>query len=276
MSESNIANFPSPGERTAREGNRMRVVMIGSGNVATAFAMSLKQCCQVVQVCSRTLANARTLATKVGAQAITNLKNIDLTAHVYIIAVGDDAIAGVLNDAPATDGLWIHTSGSTPIDVFAGKRRRYGVLWPMQSLSKSNVTPMRDVHLFAEGIDDATTREVTTIAVAMSRNVHMVNSHDRLRMHLASVFACNFSNHMYTLAAELLHDAGIPFEAMLPLIKTTVEKLDSMTPAQSQTGPAARGDSSIIDRHMQMLDGDKRDIYNLLTRSIISHTKSGE
>ena len=250
---------------------KQRVVILGSGNVATHFAVALKDKCQLVQIYSRTLANAQQLAEKVECEAVDDLKMVVKDADVYIIAVNDDAIASVIDNAPCNDALWLHTSGSTPIEVFEGKRAHYGVCWPVQSLSKSNIVKMDDVHLFIEGNNDKATQRLEKFAYAISHNVHQATSHDRLLLHIASVFACNFANHMFTLSSEVLDEAGLPFDVMLPLIKTAVEKLERLNPQESQTGPAARGDEKIIEKHLSTLKGDKRKIYEMLSKSIMKH-----
>ena len=183
--------------------------------------------------------------------------------------MSDDAIAQVVSAVADNGALWLHTSGSTPIDVFGGHRARCGVLWPMQSFSREVVTPLDDVYFFAEGNDVTALHDVTELGQMLSRHVTVADSDQRRWLHLASVFSCNFANHLWALADELLSSRGLPFEALLPLIRTTIDKLDRLTPAQSQTGPAARGDRRIIDSHLAMLDGEKRDIYRLLTESII-------
>ena len=249
---------------------KWRVVLIGSGNVATSLALALNGKCHLVQVYSRSMASAEALASRVGAQATNDLSQIVTDADIYVISVVDDAITRVLEACPARGGLWVHTSGSTSIDVFKGKRTRYGVLYPMQSFSKSCPARMHEVHIFIEGCDSCATQEVKDLAMLLTNNVHEITSTERERLHVAAVFACNFANHMFTLSSEVLDEAGIPFDAMLPLIKTTIAKLDNMTPTQSQTGPAARGDVNVIERHLQSLSGDKHDIYRLLSQSILN------
>ena len=249
---------------------RWRVVLIGSGNVATSLALALNGKCHLVQVYSRSMASAEALASRVGAQATNDLSQIVTDADIYVISVVDDAITRVLETCPARGGLWVHTSGSTSIDVFKGKRSRYGVLYPMQSFSKSCPARMHEVHIFIEGCDSCATQEVKELALLLTNNVHEITSTERERLHVAAVFACNFANHMFTLSSEVLDEAGIPFDAMLPLIKTTIARLDNLTPTQSQTGPAARGDVNVIERHLQSLSGDKHDIYRLLSQSILN------
>ena len=249
-----------------------RVVIIGSGNVATSLAHGLAASCEVVQIYSRQLAHAQTLAYAIGcSNATSDLHALVPDADVYIIAVRDDAIADVIAATPENGAMWIHLSGSKPIDLFAGHRSRYGVLWPMQSFTREMVVPLDDVHFFAEANNDVVLNDLMEFGHLLSSHVIKADSDKRRLLHVASVFSCNFANHMWTLAAEVLDEAGLPFDAMKPLIRTTVEKLDRLTPAQSQTGPAIRHDQHVIDNHMAMLDGDKRDIYDMLTQSIMKH-----
>ena len=249
-----------------------RVVIIGSGNVATSLAHGLAAHDLVAQIYSRTLAHARTLAEAVGCPCFTdNLEDLIPDADAYVIAVHDDAIADVIRAVPDNGALWVHTSGSKPISLFDGLRARCGVLWPMQSFSREMVVPLDEVHFFAEGNDPASLCDVIALGEVLSRHVTDADSDKRRLLHVASVFSCNFANHLWTLADELLSAEGLPFEALLPLIRTTVDKLDRLAPIESQTGPAVCNDMQVIDSHLAMLDGDKREIYRLLTESIIRH-----
>lgn len=249
-----------------------RVVIIGSGNVATSLAHGLAARCEVAQIYSRQLAHAQLLADAIGCENATDdLAALIPDADAYIIAVRDDAIADVIAATSDNGALWVHTSGSKPIDLFSGRRSRYGVLYPMQSFSRQVITPLDDVHFFIEAVDESTLADVRSLGELLSHNVTEANSDQRRQLHVAAVFSCNFANHLWALADEVLADAGMPFDAMKPLIRTTVEKLDRLTPAESQTGPAVRHDTQVIDSHLAMLDGDKREIYRLLTDSIINH-----
>lgn len=248
-----------------------RVVIIGSGNVATSLAHGLATRCRVMQIYSRHLTNARALADAVGCDNATDDLNALLPdADAYIIAVRDDVIGEVISSTPDNGALWVHTSGSKSISLFEGYRARYGVLWPMQSFSRDMVVPLNDVHFFAEANNEAARDELMALGRLLSCHVVEADSAKRLQLHIASVFSCNFANHLWTLADELLSEAGLSFDAMKPLIRTTVDKLDSLAPAQSQTGPAVRHDTQVIARHLSMLNGDKRDIYDLLSQSIMN------
>lgn len=248
-----------------------RVVIIGSGNVATSMAHGLAGLCDVAQIYSRTLSHAKALADAVGCpDATDDLHALITDADAYIIAVRDDVIADVIAATADNGALWLHTSGSKPIDLFAGHRSRYGVLWPMQSFSREMVVPLDEVYFFAEANNDVALSELMDLGSLLSRHVTVADSDSRCWLHIASVFSCNFANHLWTMADELLTAQDLPFEAMLPLIRTTVEKLDRLTPAQSQTGPAIRHDRQVVERHLSMLDGDKREVYRMLTQSIMN------
>lgn len=248
--------------------------MIGAGNVATSMALALCGKCHVAQVYSRHLDNALALAERVGCEATDNLGALAADADFYVVSVVDDAIAEILREVPDNGAVWLHTSGSVPMSVFDGKRKRCGVLYPMQSFTKAMPANMSEVHFFVEGSDPHITAEISEFARLMSSHVQVADSEKIKNLHLAAVFACNFANHMWTLSAEVLEEAGMDFDAMKPLIKTTVEKLAHLSPAESQTGPAQRGDKGIVKSHLAMLSGDKREIYKMLSESIMQRRKN--
>lgn len=248
----------------------MKAVLIGAGNVATNLARALNDVgVAVVQVYSHTIAHARELADAVGAAATDSLAEIASGADIYIISVKDDAVASVVEMVPDNGSLWVHTSGSVPMTVFEGKRSRYGVFYPMQSFSRQIKTAFDEVPFFVEGDSEATAVAIDELAGRLSRRVFRATSEQRKLLHIAAVFSCNFANHLWTLASDVLHDAGLPFDVMLPLISTTVDKLRLLSPAESQTGPAVRRDANVMQSHLSMLDADKARIYEMLSNSIM-------
>lgn len=248
---------------------KKRVVLIGSGNVATHLALGLKDECCIAQVYSRTMAHASLLAGRIGASGINSLDDIQSDADIYIICVPDDAIAGIVETIPDNGALWLHTSGTTPLSALLAHRRRCGVLYPMQSFSRDLPVEWGDVHIFVEGSDASSLQVTEDLAHMLTSHVTPCDSDQRRVLHVAAVFSCNFTNHLWALASDLLEKNGLSFDAMLPLIRNTVAKLDQLTPEQSQTGPARRGDLEVIERHLSMLDGSNRKIYSLLSKSII-------
>lgn len=253
----------------------MRIVLIGAGNVATNLAPALSAKHEIAQIYSHTIDNAMVLAHRVGCpKATADLHQIITDAEVYIISVKDDAVAGIVDAVPDNGALWVHTSGSVPASVFASARSHYGVFYPMQSFSKQIATAFHDVPFFIEGNDARSAEAISELARSISANVYAADSNTRRRLHIAAVFSCNFANHLWALADEVLAEAGLPFDVMKPLIRTTVDKLDRLSPADSQTGPAMRRDYDVMSKHLLMLSGDKHEVYDTLSKSIIKmHSK---
>lgn len=256
-------------------GRVTRVVIIGAGNVASHIAPALDKVSEVAQVYSRNITNAYAIASRLkNCQATDDLAHIIPDADVYIITVKDDAIAQVIADTPASDGLWLHTSGSIPVTIFKNLRRRYGVLYPLQTFSKGLPVDVSQVPFFIEGCDETTQYEIKELALLMSRQVQVADSDQRRRLHVAAVFACNFTNHLWAVADEILQEAGYDFNVLRPLIQATLDKAVAASPVEGQTGPARRGDRRVIDSHIAMLDARHAPLYDQLTQSIINLYKS--
>lgn len=247
-------------------------VMIGAGRVATHLAQALRKRAglRLVQVYSRTSEHARALAERSGeAEWTTSVEAVRRDADVYIFALSDDALADVAGRVPTNDGLWLHTAGSVPMDVFHGRAQRYGVLYPLQTFSRERSVDFRRVPCFVEGCTAEVTDEVRALAERLSDEVHVLPSADRAYLHLAAVFACNFTNHMYALADEIVRAHGLDGAVLRPLIDETAAKIHSLTPRDAQTGPALRNDCAVMERQAAMIsDPDVRRLYEAISRGI--------
>ncbi len=247
------------------------VVIVGAGNVATHIARHLhNEGFRIEQVFSRTEAKAKTLANTVCARPISDLRLIDKSADFYIISVKDDAIAEVLPSLACVRGLVLHTSGSVGIDVFNNKQiSRYGVLYPLQTFSIKRKISFSEIPLFVEGNNDTVLEEVMCFAQYFSDHITYTTSEQRRQIHLAAVFANNFSNHMFVLAGEVLKKAGVPFDVLFPIINETAQKVTKMPPIDAQTGPAVRYDKTVMNKHLSLLDNLKnKEIYVKISENI--------
>lgn len=249
---------------------RPRVVMLGSGNVATHMALALKDVATVVQIYSPDESHAAELAAKVGdrCEAVSSLEMIAGDADYYIVSVKDDKVREVAERTPDS-GVWAHTSGSVPMEVFAGLKSRYGVFYPLQTFSKDVDVDFSEVPMFIEGSDREVADDLTRLASSITREVKPADSELRKKLHVAAVFACNFVNFMWLQADELLRRDDMTVNVMMPLLKVTLEKLNSVSPEEGQTGPARRGDKRVIEEHLSMLDGEKAEIYGMLSDMIM-------
>ena len=252
---------------------KQKVVFIGAGNVATQLSIAMQDAgFDIVQVFSRTEESARRLANRLNGTDCSYVVQPDAiipNGDLYIFAVKDDALEDVIKKIPSNDGLWIHTAGSLPIDLFDGYAARYGVIYPMQTLSKNRRAIFSSIPLLIEGNTPESAADISVIAGALSGDVRLMPSEKRKYLHLAAVFACNFTNRMYAIAAQILREHGIDWQLLQPLIDETAAKLHTLHPEQAQTGPAIRYDRNVIDRHLAMLkDSDIREIYELISQNI--------
>lgn len=252
----------------------MKAVFIGAGNLATRLSLELVRAgVSVVQVYSRTEASAARLAGRLECRWTTDLAEVVADADLYLFSVKDTALPELVARLKPNGALWVHTAGSMPMELFAGHAGRYGVLYPLQTFSREREVDFRRVPLFVEASSEADEALLLELAGRLSGNVRLLSSEKRKSLHLAAVFACNFTNHMYVLAERVLAEQGIPSDVLLPLIDETAAKVHAMTAAEAQTGPAVRYDENVINKHLAMLDDPElKELYRSISRSI-HHTK---
>lgn len=247
----------------------MIVTIIGSGNVATHIATRLyEQGVKIAGVYSRTLENAQTLASKVNCLA-TSDKHLIPDADIYIVSVKDDTITSVLEGASIRkDAILVHTAGSVSMDILAPFSSNIGVIYPMQTFSKAKDVDWTQIPLFIEANTSILKDNITQFASIISPKVTIATSAARKYIHIAAVFACNFTNELYAIADRLLAENGIDFSILYPLIDETVAKIKVMPPVCGQTGPAVRNDKKVLNSHYNMLKGTDLDIYKLISNAI--------
>lgn len=254
---------------THRPVDTPRIVILGSGNVATHLARALSRQGKVEMVCSRHLAHAQALASQISdCKACDSVADIPSDADFYIIAVADDQVAAVSNQMPDVQGIVAHTSGSVPIDALARHTRR-GVFYPLQTFSKDAKIDIAEVPFMIEASDAATAQSLKHLAAKLSHTVIDADSTLRSHIHVAAVFACNFPNFMWTCAAQLLKKDNLDLSLMRPLLHATLDKALDMGPEAAQTGPARRGDLHVIEKHVASLPPDLASLYQTLTRHIL-------
>jgi len=239
-----------------------KIILIGAGNVAHHLGSAL--CCvghQIIQVISKNENNARALAERVNADFGTDITNIK-RADFVLIAINDDAIASVA--AQIKNMPFAHTSGSVSIE-------NGGVFYPLQTFSKSVSVEIKKVPFCITAVDKSFENTLLEVANSISNIVYPIDEIQRKILHLAAVFACNFSNQMYYIAEDLLKKSDLDFEMLKPLITETANKIKNLSPSNAQTGPAKRNDLETIKKQINLLeDDDLKAIYNLITAQILN------
>ncbi len=240
--------------KTLTSNKDLTVAIVGTGNVATHLMKALGGKCRLIRILPRTP------------------EDIPSSTDIALIAVKDDAITEVADKIAGKAGIVAHTSGSVPMSALAGAAGHTGVFYPLQTFSKGVELNYSEIPVFIEGDCTHTVESLSVLAGLFSDNVIEADSSQRKQLHLASVFACNFSNRLAGIADMILRDAGMDYKVLLPLLRQTISKLETLSPDEAQTGPAAREDMNVINSHLDMLKEKPRlqRIYSDITNEIIS------
>jgi predicted short-subunit dehydrogenase-like oxidoreductase (DUF2520 family) len=247
------------------------ITIVGAGNVATHLAPALQaEGHRTVQVYSQTEGAAKVLAEKLGTDYITDISAMDYSADIFLFCLKDDALLNVLKQTRFTNQILIHTAGSLPLDIFKDFGFHYGVIYPVQTLIKERPVDLSRVPFCIEASTPFAEDIIVKLASGISGKVEFVDSDKRKILHVAAVFACNFTNHMFYIADRLMSENGLDLDLLKPLIQETFDKIMETDPQTAQTGPAKRGDQKIINEHLSMLKdhpGMKK-IYTFVSESI--------
>ena len=167
----------------------------------------------------------------------------DGPADLVLLCVPDSAIHGVAAKVPV--GPWIaHMSGATPLSSLEPHQLRFGV-HPLQTFTR---------RLGPEQLDGAWSAVTAEREDARARGFWLagilglqpfdLDEKNRVLYHAGAVIASNYLVTLYRAAARLLEQVGAPPEALVPLMRRTIDNGFDLT------GPIARGDWAIVDRHL--------------------------
>lgn len=254
-----------------------RITFIGAGNVAWHLAPALENAGHaVVEVYSRSNTTAAELVSKLyQAEVKTDLDFSNSLADIFIISVPDDVISGVAQDiALPEEAVIVHTSGAKSLGVLGYTATdATGVFYPLQTFSKSKKMEFNHIPICIEAADKHTEKILHSLAADISKSVHIIDSDDRKALHVAAVFACNFTNHFLTIADQIVGSKGLDFDILRPLITETINKAFSLGPSDAQTGPAKRHDFQTLDKHMEFLSANEElsELYRLISQNIVDN-----
>jgi predicted short-subunit dehydrogenase-like oxidoreductase (DUF2520 family) len=248
-----------------------KITLIGSGNTATTLGGALLAAGhEILQVWSRNAENAAKLAIILGCSHTTDLDQLNQESDLYLITVKDDAIEGVASKLSLPDKIVAHTSGVRSKDLLKTVTNNYGILYPNVSMTKGVSLELSKVLIMIEGSNENTISRLKRLADSISSNAKVVEERHRQSLHVAAVFANNFTNHLFVIAEQILSENGLSFDDIRPMIALHLNNLLLQSPSMLQTGPGVRRDHTAIDRHLELINSDKGllKIYLMMTRSI--------
>ena len=244
----------------------MKIVIIGSGNVAYHLAKAFTQNnIEVSQIFGRNEVELNKISEELNIPYSTKeLADADL----YLISVSDSAVEQVSDLIKTEKALVAHTSGSLPIETLNGDYRKAS-FYPLQTFSKTKNLNYSKIPFFIEAENQIDEKSLFELASLISDNVETSDYEKRKYIHLTAVFACNFVNHLFARAKEISDAQHIPFSYFLPLIDETVQKIHEIDPKSAQTGPAVRNDERVLQLHEDLIrNGEHLKIYKTMNDSI--------
>lgn len=249
----------------------MRICIIGSGNLATTWAIALKKAGNsIIQIWSRKIVHANALADKVGAEAIDDIEKITKTAEIYLLAVSDDGLATLSKKITFTEQIVIHTSGCSSLDVLENTSKNIGVVWSPQSFVKGQEIQFDTIPFCIESNNNFTRTKLRQLFGNISKQLYDMDSRQRQWAHLTAVMINNFGNALNAAAQSISKQQDIDFSIFHPIILQTAQKALSNNIAAQQTGPALRNDQTTLQQHRSLLESshDLLQLYNLFTKII--------
>jgi predicted short-subunit dehydrogenase-like oxidoreductase (DUF2520 family) len=252
----------------------LSIAFLGAGNVAWHLSQAFEQAGhRIVTVYSRSLARAEFLAEALQQAHPTHQLDFSNTkADLFLVAVKDDAVAEVLQKAIfPPNSLVVHTSGSLPMGIFSEYTHlRGGVFYPLQTFSQGQAVDLKYTPIGIEGTTPVDTELLLSLAASITTRSLEVVSAERQIIHLAAVFACNFTNHLLGISQQLLGPHQLDFTLLQPLVAATIQKSFANIPFRVQTGPAIRSDETTLNSHRHLLQNQPGylAVYNILTQSI--------
>jgi predicted short-subunit dehydrogenase-like oxidoreductase (DUF2520 family) len=256
-----------------------KIVIIGSGNVATILAKKIQksQDYSVVEIVARNPITGKNLAENIGTSLCTQLESINRNADIYIISVQDQALPQIaiqLEKFIPKDKTIVHTTGSVSIEILKSLSSNIGVIYPLQSIKSSSDLNI-EIPLFIDANNEHTKVKLSNLAKEISTKVDFANDEKRLKLHIAAVIVSNFSNYLFALGEDFCKKENIGFEYLLPLIDETVHRMQNASPSNMQTGPAIRKDQNTIALHKEILQKENQseilEVYSYLTEKIQQH-----
>lgn len=259
---------------------RRRVYVVGAGRVGRALIREMVSSgIPVVGAWNRSNEAARETAAQSGVPADSGTLPDTREAEIVLVCVPDRWISRVVAALVEKGFVYptqvlLHCSGGVPASVMrvdSGRPASVGCLHPLQTFSHGGRSP-RSYFMTIEG-EDMAAQTATALARQLGHPTLRIDADAKALYHAGAVMASNYLITLESAAADLLARAGIPYRTALralgELLHTAVDNLVDQGPAAALTGPIARGDREVVERHLAVLHQEAPDLvelYRLLGR----------
>ncbi len=242
------------------------IVIIGSGNMAHALCKLFHKKHNIRQIISRNILTGKALSKKYKTVFSKNINEIDLKADFYFLCIPDKQLSKISKKIKSTSGIIIHHSGSQPISVL-GNKASLAVIYPFVSINEN--TSLNSKTFFITSNHKANLFLINSLLNSVSIKPVYLSDANRLKLHLAGVFANNFVNHLLLLCDDLVPN-NEQKKLIFDLAVQATQNFKNNLSEKNQTGPARRNDKNTIQVHLKFLQSRPalKKIYQSITKSI--------
>ncbi len=253
------------------DGSRLKVLLVGAGNVAGSLAEPLSRRFELVGWANRTPEKLYAQLPAPGCRVLALGEAAGVEADVVIVSVADSALAEVVAAMGRLAGnpLCLLTSGTLGMEALRPLSERVGVLYPLQTFTRGFEVDVAAVPFFTEASAAADLALADAIGGGLGARVCHADADKRRTLHIAGVMANNFVNILLERTQNILEDDGFPLEVVRPLVEMTVRKAFAIGPHAAQTGPARRGDLEVMTRQLARVPDDLKTAFAELNKLII-------
>lgn len=243
---------------------KFKVGIVGCGNLAFHLVKKLENtACPVSFVFHPDINKAQEFSKNFKSLQLVDSSDLP-QLDVLICAVSDSSMETVMKKY-ANKYFCVSTSGT--FDVSSIKMENCATMYPLQTFNKFTEVDFETIPIFID-VSETNREKLMVLANCLSNNVFFLSAEKRQKLHVAAVIANNFTNHLYDISDCYCEDNDLDFNWLLPLIKQSVSQLDKNRPKNLQTGPAKRNDTNTIERHLELLPDETKELYQILTNSI--------
>ena len=246
----------------------MRLGILGGGRAAWAFGSAWKRIGWPLSgVWLRDESHSH--ITELLGTARVDLADLAAESELLLLAVSDRAIPECAAAVPETDALVFHASGAL-LSVRGGFS-----LHPLKALPPvGQPSDLEGTLLVFEGEHRRTAK---LIAAAVGARFCEIEPEQKTLYHAAAVFGANYVAASLDIAQQLMTRVGLGDvrPELVALAQSAIDNWSRHTDAHRFTGPAARGDREVMQRHLEALrtDPELAELYELLASAILASQK---
>lgn len=261
----------------------MKIGFIGAGKVGFSLGryFTERNVC-VSGYYSRNLNSSKEAAAFTKTKYYEQLEEIIEESDTLFLTVPDGSIREVYSEIIQSDiegKCLVHCSGAMSSMIFSGigqKGARGCSVHPICAVS-DKLTGYQDLSKAYFTIEGKDVADVEELIRSCGNVVEAISAEDKVKYHAAAVYASNLVAGLYDLAAGLLKDCGLSesfaAHALQPLFMGNAENVVSVGAVRALTGPVERADFTTVEKHLEALEGEEREIYRLLSRHLVNVAK---